>query len=219
MALPGLTKSSGLEGLMVKSNLTPYELLENTKQELDLTQGDVIYLSANYLNENMRMNFMKNHKKFNISLNDLNKYLIKLSSYPSVNYNQETFATYKLGLNYVEKAKLDFQIMLSAVNSEHLLREFLTIMKDNKELYLRFNHPELAVSFVNSFGSISRPNGKSFLGTYGDIELDGEKLCGEADYTIKLDKLIKKGTSTDFIIDHILKNAYKNFFLSSPDNC
>ncbi|MFA5303733.1 MAG: hypothetical protein WC393_04325 [Candidatus Nanoarchaeia archaeon] len=225
MTLPGFVqKSSGLEGLMVKTSiLTPYEVLEKTKNDLGLTKEDLLFLSANYLQDSIKFYFNKNHKEFNVPLSDMGKYLMDISQYKPVNYNEEKFESYtKLNLNYVEKAKLEFELILYAITSESLLRNYFKKTEPHKvaTVFDKMNHAELAVSLMEKFDSLKRKEkDKSFLGKFGEIETNGVKTIGWAQYGTELNELTKKGVSKEFIIDHILKNAYKNYFLSSPNNC
>jgi hypothetical protein len=215
MELPDFKKNnSGLAGLIEKKeNLAPNELLDNAKAKLSLTDNDLLFLSANYLEENIKM-----LKK------QYSNPLMEIKSYKSKNYNEKEFEAYKSDLSYLEKAKLDFQILLNSITSEKLLRQYFRSIKHDRkdilEIMDKKNHAQLAISFLRQFSSLHRPNGRAIAAKEGaEIIINSEKIFGKAEYTIYLEELSGKEAGADFIINHALKNFYKNYFLNDPKLC
>jgi hypothetical protein len=214
MGLPDFRKNnSELEGLIEKEDLAPYELLDNAKTRLRLTDNDLLFLSANYLQENIKM--LK--KQYSCPL-------MEIKSYKPCNYSEKEFEAYNSDLNYIEKAKLDFQILLYSITSEKLLRQYFKSIKHDRKDILgimgKKNHAQLAISFLRQFSSLHRPNGREIIAKEGaEIIINGEKIFGRAKYTIHLEELSNNGAGADFIVNHALKNFCKNYFLNNPKLC
>ncbi|MDD2679044.1 MAG: hypothetical protein PHS81_04135 [Candidatus Nanoarchaeia archaeon] len=177
---------------MSLEKITAKQVLKKAMDKLNYNLQDIINVAARYLNENLKRR--NNEKGYN------NK-SIDLSKYPSKNFNEDKWNDYltsmiSLGL----EKKLECQTIISAINSEELLREyfsnryasqgddeFAADMLDKKQT----SHAYLAVKFANEFvGGIRTPTSifalkNVKLGEYIGI------LRQQAEKGVKADKIIK----------------------------
>ena len=187
---------------------SPKIILDRAVKELKWTQDDVIFLSANYIQENL--------KRKNLPIMDL-------SSYKPVNYNAEKYVIHKAGLDYVEAARLDFQLILSAITSEKLLRQYFESKYVDKIRCLKAsresNYAQLIVDFINTC-DFRRPNGKYMLLCASKAVLEDGRIMDCADFTTSLsNKVYKNNASADVIMDEVLTNFSKFYWLDGPESC
>jgi hypothetical protein len=202
------SKNSGLEGLISQSQgrlikeeneaiITPYEIFEKMRDDLKLTEKDLLFLSATYLNYNIK--YAKNRGS------DMD--FVDMKKYKPENYNQESFAKYKLALPEKDKAKLDFQIILYTIKSEDLIRDYELTNLGRKASHLKsikndYTYTDLVFGFIPHMWGIDRPNGEGFIG-----------LLGQETVHEKLKKRVENNEITlTQAIDIILHEEYKGFW-------
>jgi hypothetical protein len=172
--------------------------------DLSLSPQDILYLTAEYINCNI--------SKRNAKYKEKTK-LLDMNTYSSQNYSKNEWNNYTNELSLTDRVKLDFQIMLYAITSEKMLREYYykTYTGENggnKRLAEYVNNPtksshqELAITFARDFlGSFRRPNGNGFK-------------ANVSNYTNNLDEQVKNGADGKVIIDDLLNNFDKDFILN-----
>ncbi len=202
------SKNSGLESLISQSQgrlikeeneaiITPYEIFEKMRDDLKLTEKDLLFLSATYLNYNIK--YAKNRGS------DMD--FVDMKKYKPENYNQESFAKYKLALPEEDKRKLDFQIILYTIKSKELIQDFeigRRYKNDNKmkKYVKKETYTDLVFEFISSLGGMDRPNGEGFIG-----------LLGQETVHEKLKKRVENNEITlTQAIDIILHEEYKGFW-------
>ncbi len=202
------SKNSGLEGLLnyqsqgrlIKEEneqaRTPYEVLNQMKYDLNLTEKDLIFLSATYLNNS---NQYGQRAGFNCGFIDMKKYKPE-------NYNQDSFAKYKIVLSEKDKAKLDFEILLYTIKSKELIQDYGISHHQGQNSTIKYiekkSYTDLVFEFIPNLWGMTRPNGRGFTGSLNAIN----------DHNM-LKKLVKTDTmGLPEAIDYILKNEYKDYF-------
>jgi hypothetical protein len=185
-----------------------HEVLESTMKELNLLSQDLIHLSAYRLNENISRNFNRGdyHKK-----SKLKDILLDMSNYQLSNYNQEKWEMHNNGLTNPEKVKLDFQVLLYAITSEPLLREYYFkryMGEREKELAVKMrdkrSYAQLVSSFASEFSAIlKKPNGRGFQIKNYNID----------NYIKGIYSQVRNGASAKVLIDDLLDN-FAEYYVS-----
>ncbi|MFA5302907.1 MAG: hypothetical protein WC393_00020 [Candidatus Nanoarchaeia archaeon] len=185
------------------SEWTPKELLDDAINKLNLPPQDILFIAADYINYNIKTRNAKYNEKTE---------LLDMNNYKPVNYDKVEWTYHKLNLSPMNKSKLDFQIFTYAVTSEKLLREYYyktNMGRDegiHKKLAEKMNNPKewshqkLAIALARDF-CFDRPNGKSFQLSNLDAP----------EYFRNLEKQIKKGASSEVIINDLLENLSKYY--------
>lgn len=187
----------------IKGDISAKEVLKNAMEDLKLNSQDIIHVAAKYLNENAKRR--DNKKGYNTQLIDMNKY-------PSKNFNEDKWNDYltsmiSLGL----EKKLEFQTILSTINSEDLLREYYINRyngEEKKDIAEKiknpkiFNYAELAVSFASELPSYIETPTSVF----------GLKNFNKGDYINILNQQAEKGAKPDKIIKDLLEN-YSDYIM------
>jgi hypothetical protein len=190
----------------VTSDRTANEVINQTMGDLNLLPQDILHLTAEYINYNI--------SKRNAKYKEKTK-LLDMNTYSSKNYSKNEWDNYINELSLTDRVKLDFQILLYAITSEKMLREYYyktNIGKNggNKRLAEQMSNPkgpwshqDLAISFAEQFsGALDRPNGNAFKGHL------------TSDYTTNLDEQVKKGIDDKVIINDLLNNFDQYFILN-----
>ncbi len=204
------SKNSGLEGLIYQSQgrlikeenettRTPYEIFEKMKYDLKLTEKDLLFLSATYLNNNN--NYAEVMRGFKCGKLDIEK------KYKPENYNKDSFGKYKIVLSEKDKRKLDFQILLYAIKSEELLRDYeltdLSLTKNHlNSIKNKYTYTDLVFEFIPDLWGMRRPNNEGFIGS----------LVAVNDHNLLKSQVESGKITLTAAIDFILKNEYKDYF-------
>jgi hypothetical protein len=165
------------------------------KYDLNLTEKDLTFLSATYLNYSNQYA----QRVFNCSLIDMKKYKPE-------NYNQDSFAKYKLVLSEKDKAKLDFEILLYTIKSKELIQDCeltnLTMSQDERNYIKKQSYTDLVFQFIPHLWGMTRPNGKGFIGS----------IKPKYNHHVTRKQVESGEISLSQAIDTILQEEYKNYF-------
>jgi len=190
-----------------KTFASPVAILAKAAAALKWEDQDVIYLAANYLQENIK----RDMQKYGFSP-------MNLSSFKPANYNQQEFAVYMKNLDYVEQARLEFQIILSSIKSEKLLSEYFKAVKEDAQA--KYNYSKMISSFTSvEFDSQQRFNGNSFIQKAEYPVLDNGKVMGKGNFNSFIRESAEKGIRAETLTKDILNNWYKFYFLNATHNC
>ncbi|MDD2679064.1 MAG: hypothetical protein PHS81_04240 [Candidatus Nanoarchaeia archaeon] len=190
------------------SDLTPKEVFDQSMKDLGYTSEDFLYITATYMNQNIKR------------ICKWNGELLDLSQYAGPNFDQKQWDEHMLKMKELGlEKKLEFQIALYAITSEPLMRKYFYNMNNGEgktRLVKNMNNPEifthadLAVAYADELNNyIYTPSLSNGGFRIKDLDV--------GDYLNELDRKIRNGASAETIIEDLLENFSKYFFLEKDD--